>query len=334
MVQNRNRAGHGQTEAAPAVATGGGRRNWLTGVIIASVVIAIIVIVFGVFYYQQYVAPFRRTIITVDGNQIRMDYFLKRAQLAGSDPMFMLQALSNELIVKSAAPQYGISVTGAEIDSYLRHVASEGGGDMTDVEFKEWYRQQMNNNRLTEAQYREIAASSLLMLRMQEYLAERTPSVGEQVRVSAIAVRTFEEAQSVQGKLKGGADFATLAKEVSIDGDTKDQGGELGWMAQGASIFDGVVFDLSVGEISEPYPYYQDNNPQNTGKNPPDAWFVLKVSDKDAARQLDERSFNALKSRALEIWLQAEVKQHSVRFNFNSENYAWMKWQLAKLQAK
>lgn len=333
MAEKMNRAARRQGLDTPVVAAGKiDKRTLLTGVVVGAVVVAVILIVFGVFYYQTYIGPFRATVITVDGNQIKMDYFLKRARLAGSDPMFMLQSLSNELIVKSAAPGYGIHVTNFEVDEYLRAVASGGSGNITDVEFKEWYRQQLNDNRLSEAQYREIATSSVLMVRMQSYLAAKTPSVGEQVHVNAIAVRTFEEAEKVKARLGAGEKFADVASKVSIDGSSKDRGGDIGWISRGTSIFDGVVFDLEIGQFGEPYPYYENRDPAAMGQNPPDAWFVLMVSEKDPARQLDEDALSALRGRALELWLQEEVKNHSVRFNFNSENYAWMKWQLAKNQ--
>ncbi|MBI2853227.1 MAG: peptidylprolyl isomerase [Chloroflexi bacterium] len=310
----------------------GDRRTWLTGLIIASVFAAVIVVIFGVFYYQQYIGPFRRIVITVDGTQIRMDYFLKRVRLAGADPMFMLQSLTNELVVKSAAPVYGITVTEAEVNDYIRQVASGGGDNMTDVEFREWYRQQLNNNRLSDADYREIAANSVLTSRMKDYLAERMPSVSEQVYVNAIVLRTFEEAKKTAETLKSGTGFATLAGEVSIDPASRENGGAIGWMPRNSSVFDNVIFDLQVGEISDPFPYYENYDPATVGSTPPDAWFVLMVSEKDNARQLEEMALNTLKSRALEIWLMEELKLHNIEFNFNSENYAWMKWQLARSQ--
>ncbi len=76
------------------------RKGKQTAYIIVGLVVAVILIIFGVFYYQTYVAPFRRVIISVDTVQIRMDYFLQRTRLANSDPMSMLQQLTEEQLIK------------------------------------------------------------------------------------------------------------------------------------------------------------------------------------------------------------------------------------------
>ena len=51
-----------------------------------------------------------------------------------------------------------------------------------------------------------------------------------------------------------GADFAELAKEYSVDSNTKDNGGELGEFGKNETIsaFEDVVFSMEIGEISEP----------------------------------------------------------------------------------
>ena len=56
-----------------------------TGYIIASLVVAVVLIILGIGYYQNYVAPFQRIIVTVDDVEINMNYFLKRSKLSGLD---------------------------------------------------------------------------------------------------------------------------------------------------------------------------------------------------------------------------------------------------------
>jgi parvulin-like peptidyl-prolyl isomerase len=62
-----------------------------------------------------------------------------------------------------------------------------------------------------------------------------------------------EKADQVYAQLKAGADFATLAKEVSADPGSKDTGGKL-TISRGQTVpeFDKVSFDLKTGELSKP----------------------------------------------------------------------------------
>lgn len=68
-----------------------------------------------------------------------------------------------------------------------------------------------------------------------------------------ILVKTEDEARTLVGKLKGGADFAELAKKNSI-GPSAPQGGDLGYFERGQMVpaFEDAAFALKPGEISEP----------------------------------------------------------------------------------
>jgi parvulin-like peptidyl-prolyl isomerase len=62
-----------------------------------------------------------------------------------------------------------------------------------------------------------------------------------------------EKADQLYAQLKGGADFAKLAKEVSADPGSKDSGGKL-TISRGQTVpeFDKVSFELATGELSKP----------------------------------------------------------------------------------
>ncbi|MBF0554441.1 MAG: peptidylprolyl isomerase [Nitrospirae bacterium] len=76
----------------------------------------------------------------------------------------------------------------------------------------------------------------------------------EQIKASHILVKTEAEAQAAAEKIKKGTDFATVAKEVSIDKMTADKGGDLGFFSKGQMqpSFDDAVFKLKTGEVSAP----------------------------------------------------------------------------------
>jgi peptidyl-prolyl cis-trans isomerase C len=75
----------------------------------------------------------------------------------------------------------------------------------------------------------------------------------KRVKVRHIVLKTEEEAKAVRAQLDQGAAFEDLAKARSIDVHTSDQGGDLGWIAEGALSpeFENVAFKLEPNQISE-----------------------------------------------------------------------------------
>lgn len=69
---------------------------------------------------------------------------------------------------------------------------------------------------------------------------------------SAARAQALKTADSLLVALRGGADFATLARRFSDDSATRDSGGSLGWFRRGTMVkqFESVAFRLRPGEIS------------------------------------------------------------------------------------
>ena len=74
----------------------------------------------------------------------------------------------------------------------------------------------------------------------------------ESIRVSHILVATQQEANDIIIALKAGADFATLAKSKTLDTNTKEKGGDLGFISRGMvpQQIEPVIFELKPGDIS------------------------------------------------------------------------------------
>jgi len=303
------------------------RKGRRTAFIAGSVVIVLILVIVGVSLYIN-AAPFRRIIITVDDTSINMDYFLMRTRLAGDDPMAMLQRLTNEQLIRIEAPRYVAEVSPEDIDQELRRIASGESETIAEDEFKEWYRQVLNENDLSDSEYKEILATSLLAARLQAYLGERVSTVVEQVHLHAILLGTQEDAEEIRARWEAGEDFADLAREVSLDGVSGEEGGDLGWLPRGIlpSGFDEVAFSLTIGDVSEPLAYVSDPTSEEI------FYYLLMVSEKADAREVDGEPLQILKAQALDVWLSEEMQspKHKIEWDFNSEIYAWISWQLAK----
>ena len=85
----------------------------------------------------------------------------------------------------------------------------------------------------------------------------------ERVRMRHILLMTVDKseeeaeaarakAEEILGQLRGGADFAALAKEHSEDPGNADNGGDLGWVSRGDMVpeFEEAAFALQVGELA------------------------------------------------------------------------------------
>ncbi|MDG0813189.1 peptidylprolyl isomerase [Cohnella rhizosphaerae] len=79
-----------------------------------------------------------------------------------------------------------------------------------------------------------------------------TFDTAEQVRASHILLATKAEAEAVLKQLKGGADFATVAKEKSTDTGSQANGGDLGFFGKGVmnEQFETAAFKLKKNEMS------------------------------------------------------------------------------------
>ena len=89
---------------------------------------------------------------------------------------------------------------------------------------------------------------------MRRYFEESGMDLRGEVRVARIAVKTREEAERIVRELDAGGDFAQLARQYSLDQKSASQGGDLGYLREGAVV--GPVaqkaFSMEVGSVSEP----------------------------------------------------------------------------------
>ena len=298
--------------------------------LIALAVLAVVGAVAGAAIYRERVAPFRTTVLVVDGRSISMRYFLKRAFLSKAEPLAMLETLMHEQLVRHAAPEppYGIHVGEQEVDQFLREVARGESATIAESEFKAWYRQQLNDSRLSDAEFRDLARTNLLARRLTEYLSERVPTVAEQVHLHVIAVTDTAAARTAVERLAGGEDFGSVARAMSSDEGSRDRGGDIGWRPRGAlaSVLAQTAFDeLEIGEASGPL-YLDDRS-----------LVVVMVSEKVPAREIDQESLRTIRATVLDDWLTEEQPRHSVeirgfRNGYDAETDAWVRWQLERMR--
>jgi foldase protein PrsA len=132
-------------------------------------------------------------------------------------------------------------------------------------------------------------------------------------------VDEYDEAVAARERWETGEEFDALVQELSINEESKEMGGELGWFPRDVLGYglEEVAFSLATDNMSEPVPT-------------PDGFYLLVVKEKAAAREIDEEALQVLKYTALDSWLEREKPRHDIVWNYNSEIDAWIKWQIAK----
>ncbi|HZU76501.1 MAG TPA: peptidylprolyl isomerase, partial [Dehalococcoidia bacterium] len=115
----------------------------------------------------------------------------------------------------------------------------------------------LSKNNMTEADVRTAATVQLRRNLMQTYLAAKLVSPTKQIHIRKITTSDAKSAATVREQiLKNNTDqtWSTLAKQDSVDVDTKNTGGDAGWIYVGGN--DGVIENWAfapstkVGDVS------------------------------------------------------------------------------------
>ncbi len=167
---------------------------------------------------------------------------------------------------------------------------------MTEEGFKQLYSEAIQatqkNAGWSEADLRDLVTVQLLRSKLQEAMAAEVPTTDEQIHVRKILLATEDEAKAALERIRGGEDFAAVAKEVSTDTATKDNGGDLGWLPRGEMLpaWDDAAFALQAGQVSDVVSLT-------------DGFHILKVEEREPNRPLDESVLSQRQSAALDDWL-------------------------------
>jgi peptidyl-prolyl cis-trans isomerase C len=115
----------------------------------------------------------------------------------------------------------------------------------------------------------------------------------EEIRARHILLKTETEAKAALAAVKGGEDFAVVAKRVSIDPGAAD-GGDLGFFKRGDMVpeFAEAAFAIKPGEVSA------------TPVKSPFGFHIIKVEER---RRATARPFDDVKQEIREALLQEEV---------------------------
>jgi foldase protein PrsA len=226
-------------------------------------------------------------IATVNDQHISKAEFDKRLESSPTAKQVLTQLVQQALI-----DQYGkdqkINISQADIDKKEAEIKAK----YPPGQFESILKQQG----LSEADVQAILRQQLIIEKavapmvhvtdsdVQAYFDKNHATLDKpaQVRARHILVADQKTADMIEGKLKGGGNFADLAKQYSTDPASKDKGGELGFFGVGQMVkpFSDMAFSLPVGATSAPV-------------KSPFGWHIINVEEKKPATKATMASSRA-----------------------------------------
>jgi foldase protein PrsA len=147
-----------------------------------------------------------------------------------------------------------LQVIPAHTEAAKAQMATQFGTEEAVAAFPKWFQERLiERNSRAVALQAALGGVDLSEDSLRKYYDEHKADFSLNC-VSHILVRSKAEADSTLTRLKGGEDFATVAKAVSLDKGTVPNGGDLDCSPKGAFVpeFDQAASELEVGKLSDP----------------------------------------------------------------------------------
>ncbi|NHN31299.1 peptidylprolyl isomerase [Paenibacillus agricola] len=172
----------------------------------------------------------------------------------------MLDTMITDELIKQESEKTGIQITETDINDQIAIIKSSFPSE-------EEFQQALSQYGMTLDNLKNSIKSDVLLnkiMKPQITISDddiktyydgnlEALKIPEQVKASRISVATKEEADAIVADLKNGADFAAIAQAKSLDTESKDKGGDLGYVMRGSMepVFEDAVFALKAGQISD-----------------------------------------------------------------------------------
>ncbi|MBI3495128.1 peptidylprolyl isomerase [Candidatus Berkelbacteria bacterium] len=145
--------------------------------------------------------------------------------------------IENKLIEREAAKN-GLKVTAREVNEAYKKITDQHGGEQDVTKLL------LNLYGMTPADFKKLVASELIKQKIKDELLVN-------VKVRHILVKDEKRAKDILDKLKSGGKFEDLAKEFSEDTNSREKGGDLGFIRRGQlnDKFENAAFGTKPGEL-------------------------------------------------------------------------------------
>ena len=296
-----------------------GRSGQFYGTVAVGLLIAVALAVIGYAFLSDYIEKQQRpgsTAIKVEDTKFRLDYYSDRLKMfvdqlggpntdAAQQPS-VLENVANNIITEEIVRRFAkeLEVTASE-DEIKEAIAKRLGITVDDETFDVVFQQELTRSSLNEQDYRKMVQAEVLIDKLRKKFEEKVPASVESAHYRQIVVSADDVAQEVRDQLEGGADFAALAKENSLDTSTKEKGGDVGWVPRGVldPAMEELVFALEPGGVT--------TVPSAQGV------YVVEMLEKAKDRPLDSAQKVPLANRAFADWVKEKKSSLTIVNNMS-----------------
>lgn len=214
----------------------------------------------------------------------------------------VMQHLVVNALVESKAKMFGAKVLKTEVEEAKTQIQTQFKTvEELNTELQKTYGMDF------DAYMKRIVEPALLQRNLATIFATSTMEEGKEFMKEELNARHIlivlddkiktdnalkSKANQIIKELKGGADFAELAKKYSIDG-SKDAGGDLGWFSRGQMVpeFENAAFALEPGKYTE--------TPVKTEYG----YHIIKLEDKRTVRDFEAYMNETLKTAKINLYI-------------------------------
>lgn len=249
-------------------------------------------------FYDRQIRSGQKPALKVNDTIIKMDYYIELLKLFGQSENPVTQANTAEYtlnfiqdseLIRQASEKKGIIVLPFEIEEALKKARLP----------------------IQEDKARNLVLMQLFSKKARDNIALTIPTHATQAYLFSMLVESKEQANEIREKIKKGEDFATLAKQFSVDFTSRGKGGELGWLPRelvDKNVSD-VAFSLEPGVVSEPTKRGETN----------DFWLV-KVKERKNNMEISSENREKLISQAFSNWVSQLRKESQIEIYLNEKD--------------
>ncbi len=215
---------------------------------------------------------------------------LESEEIQSEMPTFrrqVLETLIGNVLIQQAAVEMGLGVAEVEVQAHVTEQVEQRGGLEP---FQTW----LEETGQTQEEFDRDVCQDLLEQEVLDQVTAEITGTMEMVWARQIVVVEELEAMDVITRLASGEPFEVVAQEVSIDENTRQRGGDLGWFPRGYGWLppelEEAAFAGEPGEIQGPIQVGEIH-------------VVLQTLCCQADRLLEPEMRDALRGMAFERWL-------------------------------